>query len=360
MPARDIEKINLGKKASPPQSDVSNFAPDLTVRSGPVSAQAIQPVPVISFAIPIFNDGKLAEPFCLELVKVLSEYFKTTNLDDLIEIIFIDDGSFNDSVEYLRQIALKYRFVKVIELSRNFGHHIAISCGFRFASGAYVSSFDVDMQDPPSELPKLLDHIKTGVCDVVQGIRLERRDPLLKRITSHGFVWLFNKIAGFDLPQNCSAMRVMNRTYIDAFNSYTEKVRYALGLEYWLGFKRDFIEIRHIERSEGTSSYNLKRRATLALEGIISFSDVPLKLSIYAGCTFAVLGILLGIWFIILKFLLPSVLPGFTSIIALLLFSQGTVLMMLGITGLYIGRILKEVQNRPLYVVRNTYNFHAE
>jgi dolichol-phosphate mannosyltransferase len=316
--------------------------------------------PVLSLVIPIYNDGKLAEPFCEEVVKVLSSYFQSADLDELLEVIFVDDGSFNDSVDYLKRLAQRFRFVKVVELSRNFGHHVAISCGFQFSSGDYVTSFDVDMQDPPAELPKLLDHIKQGNCDVVQGIRPQRQDRLINRITSNGFVWLFNKIAGFELPQNCSAMRIMNRSYINAFNRYTEKVRYALGLEYWLGFKRDFIEIGHMERPDGSSSYNLKRRATLALEAIISFSDMPLKLSIYTGCSFAIVGVLLGIWFIAMKFLLPSVLPGFTSIIALLLFSQGIVLMMLGVTGLYIGRILKEVQNRPLYVVRQTYNFQSD
>jgi len=356
MRAADAKEMFSSATSPALNSELSSFAPEGGNPTS-IAAQAPKTKPVLSFVIPIFNDARFAEPFCVEVLRVLTAYFETNTLDDLIEIIFVDDGSSNDSVDQLKKLALKHRFVKVVELSRNFGHHVAMSCGFKFSSGDYVTSFDVDMQDPPSELPRLLDHIRKGNCDVVQGIRRLRSDSYLKQITSVGFVWLFNTIARVDVPQNCSAMRVMNRKYIDAFNCYTEKVRYALGLEYWLGFKREHVEIGHSERPDGTSSYSLKKRAALALDAIISFSDVPLRLGIYTGCTFAMAGFLLGVCFVIVKLLYPSVMPGFTSIIAVLLFSQGVILMMLGITGLYIGRILKEVQNRPLFVVRNTYNF---
>jgi dolichol-phosphate mannosyltransferase len=359
MHSAEVQQTYSSAGASSSGEEIKSFAPGLRLDSEPLGPEE-QVKPVLSLVIPIYNDGKLAEAFCEEVVTVFSAYFQTMDLDKFVEVIFVDDGSVNNSVDYLKNLAQRFRFVKVVELSRNFGHHIAISCGFQFTSGDYVTSFDVDMQDPPAELPKLLDHIRQGTCDVVQGVRVQRQDGFIKRLTSSGFFWLFNKLSGMELPQNCSAMRIMSRACVDAFNRYTEKVRYAIGLEYWLGFRRDFIEIGHVGRPDGTSSYNLKKRAKMALEAIISFSDMPLKLSIYTGCSFAIVGVLLGIWYIAMKFLNPSVLPGFTSIIAILLFSQGIVLMMLGVTGLYIGRILKEVQNRPLFVVRQTYNFPSD
>lgn len=312
--------------------------------------------PILSLVVAIFNDGSLAEPFCRTLQSVMTTYLKTDSLNDCLEVIFVDDGSSNDSVEHLRKLAAEYPWVKVVELSRNFGQHIALSCGFQYASGQLVGVLDVDMQDPLTDLPKLIDYILLGTCDVVQGVRTVRKDPLLKRLSSRAFVWIFNKVTKFDLPRNPSTLRVMSRKYIDSFNRYTERVRFAPGLEYWLGFKREFVTVGHVERASGSSSYNFYKRCSMALEAIISFTDIPLKVSIFGGILLAGAGIFLALALVVVKLLLLPILPGYTSIVSILLFSQGAILIILGIMGLYIGRILKEVQNRPLFVVRQTHN----
>lgn len=311
----------------------------------------------LSIVVPIYNDGGQAAAFCAELQSVLSEYFKTETLAGKIELLFIDDGSPNNCGPELCKLTSVYPFVRVIQLSRNFGQHVAQSCGYTYASGEYVATVNVDMQDPLYELPRLLDRIQQNDLDYVRGVRKERQDPLLSKITSRIFLKVFRLLAGIQIPKMPSSLRVMSRRYVDAFNLYTEKVRFAIGLEYWLGFKCDFVEIDHIERKIGKSSYNFKKRLSMALDAIVSFSDVPLKIGIYGGVFLASTGLILGLWYLIEKLLIPGVLPGFTSIVVILLVSQGSVLMMLGIMGLYIGRILKEVQNRPLFIVRETHNF---
>lgn len=316
--------------------------------------------PILSLVIPIYNDGHLAQDFVNTTQDVLKGYLNTEKLDDLIEIIFVDDGSSNGCSKLLYELAAKYYFVKVIELSRNFGQHIALSCGYKYSQGDLVGVFDVDMQDPPSELPKLINHLRESGCDVIQGIRRERKDDAFKRLSSKGFGWVFSRLTGFKMPTNLSTLRIMNRAYIDAFNRYTETVRFIPGMEYWLGFKRTFVQVEHLERKTGASSYNFYKRLSLAINGMISFSDLPLKVNIAIGLLLSVMGIALSAIYIALKISRQDILPGFTSIICVLLFSQGMVLSMLGITGLYIGRILKEVQNRPLYVVRNTSNIQNQ
>lgn len=307
--------------------------------------------------MPIYNDGAEAERFCIELERVLKAYLETEKLDELIEVLFIDDGSRNDSVAKLCALTSRFKWARIIQLSRNFGQHIAQSCGYSYVSGRYVATMNVDMQDPPYELPRLLDRIQKEDMDYVRGVRKERRDPLMQKFSSSAFLYFFRMMTGINIPKMPSSMRVMSRLYMDAFNSYTEKVRFALGLEYWLGFKCGFVEIDHVERRVGKSSYNFGKRMSLALDAIVSFSDIPLKMGIYGGCAMATLGLLLGVWYTLQKLILPVVLPGFTSIVIILLVSQGTILTILGIMGLYIGRILKEVQNRPLFIVRNTHNF---
>lgn len=318
------------------------------------------PAPKLSIVIPIFNDGYLADSCCERLAKVFSHYYRTENLDSIIEIIFIDDGSVDDSFDHLKKVAIKYPFTRAIQFSRNFGQQIALSCGYSQARGEVIGVLDVDLQDPPEHIPELLEHMRKNSCDVVQGIRSARKDHLFKRITSKGFVFVFNKLCGFQLPLNQSTLRIMNRKFIDSFNDYTERVRFVPGLESWLGFKREFVEVGHSKRSDGKSSYNFSKRSRLAVEALISFSDLPLKLSITCGLVLAIAGGFLGLAFIVVKLINPAVQPGFTSIISILLCTQGIVIFLLGIVGLYIARILKEVQNRPLYIVRQSFQVRGD
>ena len=310
-----------------------------------------------SFVVPIYNDGWLAEDFCEEFGRVFREYTRNDDLADNVELIFVNDGSRNDSWEYLKRLTSQFSFVRIVDLSRNFGQHIALSCGYSLAKGQYVGMLNVDMEDPPDQIPLMLDLIQNEDFDIVYGLRLERKSHWFETLTSRLFNFVLNKLTGHDLPLNTATLRVMNRQFLDAYNSLTEKSRYIPGLEMWLGFRKGFVQITHQSRKKGESSYNFSKRLAMAIESIISFSDLPLRWVVRFGFIVAMTGFLLGLYWLLQKIMFTNVAPGFTSTITIIIFLAGIQIIVSGLAGLYIGRVLKEVQNRPLFVIREKLNF---
>ncbi len=306
-----------------------------------------------SFVVPIYNDGYLAGRFCAEFDRVFQEYLAQKDIAPLVELIFVNDGSMNDSAETLRAVCDEHRFARVINLSRNFGQHIAVSCGYQSALGSFVGMLNVDMEDPPAEIPRLIEAMKTNDYDITYGLYENKPN----RITSFLFHHTLNRLTGYRVPTNTSTLRVMNRRFIDAYNGLVEKSRYLPGLEMWLGFRQGYVPVRHQERKIGKSSYNLRRRVRMAVESIISFSDLPLRLVAAFGFAVAVLGFILIVILIVQKLLFLDFLPGYISTVVVIIFFGGLQICGIGMASLYIGRILREVQNRPLYVVRDTYKF---
>jgi dolichol-phosphate mannosyltransferase len=315
---------------------------------------------LISFVVPIYNDGYLAESFCLNFESVFQNYLQLSDISNEVELIFINDGSKNDSMEKLIELAPRFNFVKVINLSRNFGQHIALSCGYEYASGLYVGMLNVDQQEPPSELPKLIEYLKNKNFDIVFGLADTRKTSYLNRITSNVFNLLLNFLTRSKTPLNVTTARVMNRKFVDAYNSLSEKTRYLPGLETWLGFNHGYLPIIHTDRTVGKSSYNLKKRLNMAIESILSFSDYPLRLITTFGFIISVIGFLLTLFLLLAKIFFIDFQPGFASTISLITFFAGIQILVIGVASLYIGRILKEVQNRPLYIVRDTYNIEKK
>jgi len=310
-----------------------------------------------SLVVPIYNDGALSEAFCVEFQKVFQAYLSKPNIEEEVELIFVNDGSPNDSLSFLEKTAAKFPFVKVLGLSRNFGQHIAVSCGYRHAVGQYVGMLNVDMEDHPTEIPKVIDYLKEKNLDLVIGLRKERQDPFFKRVTSVLFNWTLNKLTGQDVPLNLATLRIMSRRFTDAYNDLSEKSRYIPGLESWLGFKQGYLSIDHRHRAEGKSSYNFSRRVKMAMETIISFSDLPLKIIAAIGFGIVLLGFMLIFGLIIAKFVSIDFQAGYLSTISIIVFLGGIQIMVIGMASLYIGRILKEIQNRPLYIVKDKINF---
>lgn len=302
-----------------------------------------------SVVVPIYNDGYLAEQMCLAVADVFRD------LCGEFELIFVDDGSTDKSLDTLVTLANRFRFVKLIELSRNFGQHIALACGFREAKGDIVIRMNVDMQDPPSELPKLLTTIQNEDVDMVIGKYRQRKSPWKDKATSGIFFIVFRLLTGFNVPTNTSPMRVMNRRFIDAYNRLTERSRFPQGLDFWLGFRKQYVEIEHRARADKKSSYTLGKRLLLAYDGILYFSDRPLKALTIIGFTSACIGFGIGGMLIMAKLLGARFLPGYTSLVAIGLTTFGIQLTSMGVIGLYIGKIFKEVQNRPLYIIRKVY-----
>ena len=247
--------------------------------------------------------------------------------------------------------------VNVIDLSRNFGQHIALSCGYKHANGNYLAMLNVDMQEPPSQVIKLLDHIKISDVEIVYGLVDKRKTTLLNRISSKFFNQILNFLTQQKVPLNVSTLRIMSRKFIQSYNEFSEKSRYLPGLENWLGFKSDFLSICHQERKKGKSSYNFRKRFNMAFQTIISFSDFPLKLIVLLGSIIALLGFILTTILIFSKILFINFQPGFTTTVSVITFLGGIQIIVVGVSALYIGRILKEVQNRPLYIINEKINF---
>lgn len=305
----------------------------------------------------VYRDGYLVHDFCERLQVLFCSLLNVTEekLSEYLEVLIVNDGSPDDSLDQTLAAKKGFDFLKVVDLSRNFGQHEALACGFRLASGRYVIRMNIDMQDPPSELPKLLSEIEGGEWDMVVGCYSQRSSPWFNRLTAYLYFEIFRLLTGHAIIQWTSPMRVMNRAFIDAYNALTEKSRFPQGLDRWLGFRQKYVEINHVPRQSGKSAYNFWSRSRLALTGILYFSDQPLKLIGYSGFMLSAVGILLGIGVILQKIMGVSFLPGYASLAAFGLFGFGLQIAFIGVLGLYVGRIFREVQNRPLYVVRKIY-----
>ncbi len=309
-----------------------------------------------SFVVPIYRDADLAQDFCSELERVMREHVGgDAPLEESIELLFVNDDGSDGTAQMLEQVCDRFRFAKAITLSRNFGQHIALSCGYQHARGQYVAMLNVDMEDPPDQIPLLLREIEKGNHEVVSGLRTKRRSSLWVRLTSLLFNWILNKATGYHVPLNVATLRIMNRTFVDAYNALTEKSRYIPGLEMWLGFRHGYVEIRSEPRRKGTSSYTFLKRMRMAFEAIVSFSDLPLRFLVMLGSLTALVGFGLAMYLVIGKLFFIDYRPGYTSTMSAIVFIGGVQILVIGVASLYIGRILKEVQNRPLYVIRKTY-----
>lgn len=312
-----------------------------------------------SFVVPIYKDAGLADVFCAEFDRVFRAHLRVESIAPFVEVIFVNDGSPDDSGEQLKSVCARWPFARGISLSRNFGQHVALSAGYAHARGELVGSMNVDMQDPPGEVIKLLERFARDDVDIVMGLRRHRKDSWSKRATSVAFHYVLNKLTGYPIPRNMATVRVMNRRFLDAYNALSEKSRFLPGLEAWLGFRRGYVEIEHAERKVGKSSYNFHRRFMMALDSIISFSDLPLRMVALLGMGLALVGLVLTLALVIQKLFFVNLQAGYTSTVAIIVFFGGAQIFVVGLASLYIGRVLKEVQNRPLYVVQERINFET-
>jgi glycosyltransferase involved in cell wall biosynthesis len=319
----------------------------------------VQSPPTYSFIVPIFNDAYLAEEFCREFSKTFQLHLGAAAITPQVELIFVNDGSADDSAQVLGHLPEVFPFVRVINFSRNFGQHIALSCGYRYARGRFVGMLNVDMQEHPDQIPLLLREVECADVDIVFGLRRKRAGSSSDNFTSRMFGLVLNKLTGYYVPLNVATLRVMNRRFVDAYNGFSESSRYLPGLESWLGFKRGYVEIVHQERKRGKSSYNFTRRLLMAADAIVSFSDLPLKITVLFG--FGVVGasFLLAAAMALQKLFFHDVLLGYTSTLCVIVFLGGAQLSVTGLASIYIGRVLREVQHRPLYVIRNTVNLES-
>ena len=322
---------------------------DLHARSVPVDGL------LLSIVVPCFNEEDVLPLFLPAVSEALDEVHGLA-----FEIVFVNDGSSDRTLDLLVSFAAADSRVRVLDFSRNFGKEAALSAGLREARGDLVVPFDADLQDPPDVIARLVDKWREGY-DVVIARRADRSsDSVLKRRTAHAFYWLHNKVADIDLPENAGDFRLMTRGVVDALNAMPERCRFMKGLFAWAGFRTAVVEYARAPRAAGTSKFSGWRLWNFALEGITGFSTLPLRVWTYLGLAIALLSIGYAA-VIVMKTLLFGVdLPGYASLMTIMLFLGGMQMVGMGVIGEYIGRIYFETKNRPLYLVRARYGGPAD
>ena len=297
-----------------------------------------------SVVIPVFNE----EENILELYRRLS-----TQMEKLgtYEIIMVDDGSSDGSWDLIKELHESDSRVKGLSFSRNFGHHIALSAGLDYAKAEVIILMDADMQDPPEEIPRLIEKFRESY-DIVYGIRKTRHDPLFKRLTSALFWFTLKRFSGVHMPAGQTMLRVLSRRVVDVMREMREYARFIHGMMAWTGFRVTTMEVNHSPRMKGKSKYNIPKLFRLAFNAITSFSTIPLRLAVYVGLTSSFLSLIVGVYFVYRKILYGIPVLGYASIIVSVFFVGGIQLLVLGIFGEYLGRTYQEVQRRPLYILR--------
>lgn len=306
----------------------------------------------ISIVSPVYR----AEKIIPELVRRIEEC--VSPITSSYEILLTEDGSPDNSWAAIEAVAATNKKVKGVKLSRNFGQHYAISACMREATGNYVVVMDCDLQDDPKYIAELYAKAKEGY-DIVYTTKTTRAHSFFKNITAKVFYSIFNSLTENERSNaqgSIGSYSLLSRKVVDAFNSINDFHRHYLMVLRLLGFRSTFVQVEHNKRFEGTSSYNLSKLITHAIDGITSQTDKLLRLSITVG--FVIFAIsFLGGTALIINYIVAGALAGYTSLMVMLLFSTGLILMSIGITGLYIGKIFDQVKGRPLYIIEKKVNF---
>jgi glycosyltransferase involved in cell wall biosynthesis len=308
----------------------------------------------LSLVVPMYNEAAGLDAFFARLIPTLEA------ITPRYEVIGVDDGSTDGTLARLCAMHLGNRRIKAVALSRNFGKEAALSAGLDFARGAAVIPIDADLQDPPELVGDLVAAWRQGY-QVVLARRTDRDgDSLPKRLTARLFYRLINRLSEVPIPADVGDFRLLDRRVVEALRQMPERMRFMKGLFAWAGFRQTTIDYRRPARVAGRSKWIYWRLWNLALAGITSFSTAPLRVWSYVGLTTAALG-LLYLGYILARTLLQGVdVPGYASLICILLLSSGLNMIGLGILGEYLGRVFMEVKQRPLYLVAQTMGFEAD
>lgn len=312
----------------------------------------------ISIVIPIYNEAPNVTPLYRAVKTIISK------LPHSFELIFVDDGSSDDSVKRIKKVAREDKKVRVVELARNFGKEIAVTAGIHAAHGDAAVIMDADLQHPPELLPKFIDEWEKG-ADVVVGVKEYSKDESwLKKTTSKGFYSVLGMMSPASMTPHASDFRLINRKVIDAFKSFTERNRITRGLIDWTGFERRYVYFVAPPRLHGEAGYSYRKLIQLAFNSFTAYSMLPLKVAGWLGWFILIASFLLGTYTFVEQYLLGDPLnldiSGTAKLAIILLFLVGVVLICLGFVALYIARIHEEVLNRPLYIVKEEVNGDEE
>jgi polyisoprenyl-phosphate glycosyltransferase len=303
----------------------------------------------LSVVVPLLNEEGIVEELITRINGSVEE------VSENYEIILVDDGSTDGTWEKIRLSSKINLKVKGIKLSRNFGHHYAISAGLHNAKGEWVVVMDGDLQDRPEVIPNLLKKAQEGF-DVVFVSRNKRPESLFYRIFQKIFYIILNRLSGIDFDSRQANFSIINRKVVEAFKKFPENSRFYGSTIKWLGFSRSYIEAEHGRRFSGKPSYTIRKRLNLAFDIILAFSDRPLKFAIGLGLFLSGVSFLILIWVLIGYMSWGFTVIGWPSLIASIFLSSGAILVVLGVIGIYLGRVFNEVKSRPLYLVEDKVN----
>ncbi len=322
----------------------------LSPRSGGYTAasdngRADLSLPDLSVVLPIYNEEDNLPILYERLAGVL------TATGMAYEIVFVDDGSRDRSLQLLYDLANDDPRVVIIELARNFGHQIAISAGLDYARGAGVIVMDSDLQDPPEVLPRFIAKWREGY-DVVYAIREKRKEGWFKRTLYVAFYRLLQRVANIEIPLDAGDFCIMDRQVVDLLNNMPERNRFVRGIRSWVGLRQTGLAYERHARYGGEPKYTFSRLMYLALDGLVSFSFLPLRVITMLGLAVSAISILLAIFYTIQKLTVGLSPPGFATTVVAIFFLSGIQLITIGVIGEYVGRVFEEVKRRPLYVAR--------
>jgi glycosyltransferase involved in cell wall biosynthesis len=310
-----------------------------------LSPAAVAKRQLVSLVVPVYNESEVIGAFYQRATAALA----ALNALDY-EILFVDDGSRDDSYKQLGQFAATNARVRVLKFSRNFGHQIAITAGIDHARGDCVVVIDADLQDPPEVIPEMIERWRQGF-DVVYGVRSEREgEGAMKLFTAAAFYRLLGRLTQIQIPADVGDFRLMSRRAVDQFKQLREKDRFVRGLVSWIGFNQTGLGYSRDKRYAGETKYPYRKMLKFAFDGITSFSTAPLKLATWSGYGASLLAFLYLLSVFVQK-LLGYTVEGWATIMVAMLFLGGVQLVCLGILGEYLGRIFNEVKPRPMYVV---------
>ncbi|MDB5508537.1 MAG: putative enzyme [Hyphomicrobiales bacterium] len=301
--------------------------------------------PELSVVVPVFNESENLEPLVKRLTPVLERSVAS------YEIVFIDDGSSDDTLATLRLLHGRDPRYRAVSFSRNFGKEIAIAAGLDHARGRAVVIMDADLQHPPEMIERFVELWREGFKNVY-GTRVDRtKDSALRRMLTRRFYQIFENFGETGLPEGAGDYRLLDRQAVNALKSMPERARFSKGLFAWIGFKSIGVPFDVEDRHSGTSKFSYRKLTRFALDGLMSFSTLPLKVWTYVGTLVSMFALATAIYFIVQTVTIGADVPGYASLIVSIMFFAGIQLMSLGIIGEYIGRIFAEVKRRPLYLV---------
>lgn len=302
---------------------------------------------LLSVVAPVYNEEELIDAFVARATAAVSDFD--------FELILVNDGSADSTPQRLDRIAETDPRIRVIHLSRNFGHQAALTAGLEHAVGDVVAMIDADLQDPPELIPEMVARWRDG-ADVVYAVRAQREGETAFKIgTASLFYKLFRKLAQVDLEPNSGDFRLLDRKALDALLSMTERSRFLRGMTVWVGFSQTAVSYERDARAAGETKYTLRKMVRFSLDAIASFSHLPLQIATYIGLISATIAFI-GIPVVIALHFAGSYLPGFGTLTIAILLLGGIQLIALGVIGEYVGRIYDEVKHRPLYIVREERN----